>query len=379
MVWLLLILVAFWRIFLFNFPLVIKSQLFFLNKDIIIYGNIFFNINNLIRKKAIYMWKVLKFLQKNLIWSIPLFMILGLVVGSQFPVIFLKSWIVPLTFLMVYPMMVSMNMKQLLNKGGNKVQITALIINFLVTPFIGYAIGKLVFPDQPLIALGLLLACLLPTSGMTISWTGFAKGNVPAAVKMTIIGLIVGSLITPLYLKFLMGTVVSISMVEIFTQIVFIVFLPLVAGYLTQIFLKKSFGVEKFESNYKPKFPLISTIGVLGIVFVSMALKASSILANPVVLLYYFIPLIVLYAINFFISTMVGKLLFNRGDGIALVYGTVMRNLSIALAIAMGVFGEKGSEIALVIALAYIIQVQAAAWYVKFTDRIFGGNIALED
>ncbi|MDD2371668.1 MAG: bile acid:sodium symporter [Firmicutes bacterium] len=325
------------------------------------------------------MWKVLKFLQKNLIWSIPLFMILGLVVGSQFPVIFLKSWIVPLTFLMVYPMMVSMNMKQLLNKGGNKVQITALIINFLVTPFIGYAIGKLVFPDQPLIALGLLLACLLPTSGMTISWTGFAKGNVPAAVKMTIIGLIVGSLITPLYLKFLMGTVVSISMVEIFTQIVFIVFLPLVAGYLTQIFLKKSFGVEKFESNYKPKFPLISTIGVLGIVFVSMALKASSILANPVVLLYYFIPLIVLYAINFFISTMVGKLLFNRGDGIALVYGTVMRNLSIALAIAMGVFGEKGSEIALVIALAYIIQVQAAAWYVKFTDRIFGGNIALED
>lgn len=54
-----------------------------------------------------------------------------------------------------------------------------------------------------------------------------------------------------------------------------------------------------------------------------------------------------------------------------IVYGTVMRNLSIALAIAMGVFGEQGSEIALVIALAYIIQVQAAAWYVKFTDRIF--------
>jgi hypothetical protein len=28
--------------------------------------------------------------------------------------------------------------------------------------------------------------------------------------------------------------------------------------------------------------------------------------------------------------------------------------------------------IALIIAMAYIIQVQAAAWYVRLTDRIFG-------
>ena len=34
--------------------------------------------------------------------------------------------------------------------------------------------------------------------------------------------------------------------------------------------------------------------------------------------------------------------------------------------------GEQGSEIALIIAMAYIIQVQAAAWYVKLTDRILG-------
>jgi ACR3 family arsenite transporter len=52
-----------------------------------------------------------------------------------------------------------------------------------------------------------------------------------------------------------------------------------------------------------------------------------------------------------------------------------MRNLSIALAIAMGVFGAKGAEVALLISLAYIVQVQAAAWYVKFTDRLFGASV----
>jgi ACR3 family arsenite efflux pump ArsB len=317
------------------------------------------------------MWQILKFLQKNLIWSIPGFMTLGLIFGSLFQAGFLKTWIVPLTFLMVYPMMVSMNMKELLNKGGNKVQVTAIIINFGITPFIGYFLGRIFFPDRPLAAMGLLLTCLLPTSGMTISWTGFAKGNISAAIKMTIIGLIVGSLATPLYLKALMGTVISISMGEIFMQIIFIVFLPMTAGYLTQIFIKKKYGIEQYEKKYKPKFPLLSTVGVLGVVFVSMGLKAKTILSDPMVLLYYLFPLAVLYSVNFLISTIIGRKFFDKGTGIALVYGTVMRNLSIALAIAMGVFKEQGAEIALIIAIAYIIQVQAAAWYVKFTDSIF--------
>ncbi len=45
-----------------------------------------------------------------------------------------------------------------------------------------------------------------------------------------------------------------------------------------------------------------------------------------------------------------------------------MRKLSVALAIAINAFDERGTDVA----LAYTIQVQSAAWYVKFTDRIFG-------
>ena len=103
-----------------------------------------------------------------------------------------------------------------------------------------------------------------------------------------------------------------------------------------------------------------------------MALKAESIIAQPVLLLKYALPLALLYLANYTISTILGKWLLNREDGIALVFGTVMRNLSIALAIAMTAFGKAGSDIALIIALAYIIQVQTSAWYVKFTPGIFG-------
>jgi len=103
-----------------------------------------------------------------------------------------------------------------------------------------------------------------------------------------------------------------------------------------------------------------------------MALKAKTIFSDPLMLLNIFLPLLLLYISNFMISTIIGKLFFNRGDAIALLYGSVMRNLSIALAIAMTAFGKEGSDIALVISLGYVIQVQMGAWVVKFTEQIYG-------
>ncbi len=85
-----------------------------------------------------------------------------------------------------------------------------------------------------------------------------------------------------------------------------------------------------------------------------------------------FKPLLIIYAVNYSLGTLVGKLFFVRGNAIALVYGTVMRNLSIALALAINAFGEMGAAAALVIVASYVIQVQSAAWYVKCTDVIFG-------
>ncbi|RPE62862.1 ACR3 family arsenite efflux pump ArsB [Tibeticola sediminis] len=318
------------------------------------------------------MWTILNWLQKNLIWSIPLAMLAGLAFGQVTDPAFLRAAILPLTFLMVYPMMVTMNVRELFKPGGARLHGVVQAINFIVMPAIGYAMGVLFYADEPMIRLALLLTALLPTSGMTISWTGFAKGNVPAAVKMTVVGLILGSLLAPLYLKVLLGAAVEIPVLQVFIQIALIVFLPLLLGSLTQNWLVGRYGESRFHQQIKPKFPPFSTLGVLGIVFVSMALKSHDIFAHPTLLPRLLGPLLLLYAINFGISTLVAKALFPRGDAIALVYGTVMRNLSIALAIAMGVFGAQGADAALLIALAYIVQVQGAAWYVKLTDRLFG-------
>jgi ACR3 family arsenite efflux pump ArsB len=322
------------------------------------------------------MWKFLLSINKKLFVAIPVMMLLGFLFGkgvNQETVKSLKTLIMPLTFLMVYPMMVTLNIKHLKEGIKNvKLQVLTQAINFGIVPFLAYGLGLYFFPDNHYMALGLLLASLLPTSGMTISWTGFAKGNMGAAINMTVIGLTLGSLATPFYVKMLMGAKVDMDMVMVVKQIAYIVFIPMALGYVTRSFFLKKYGPQEFKKTWAPRFPSLSTVGVLGIVFVAIALKAQQLSQDPAVLWKILQPLFVLYAANFIVGTVVGRLLFSRGDAIALVYGTVMRNLSIALALAINAFGAQGADAALVIAVSYIIQVQAAAWYVKFTDLFFG-------
>jgi ACR3 family arsenite efflux pump ArsB/nucleotide-binding universal stress UspA family protein len=318
------------------------------------------------------MWKFLGAITKNLTIAIPVMMVSGFLFGILWDASFLKGFIIPFTFLMVYPMMVNLNIQKVFEGGDLKSQVLTQVINFGIIPFLAYFVGLIFFKTSPYMALGLLLAGLVPTSGMTISWTGFAKGNLEAAVKMTVIGLALGSVATPFYVKFLMGASIEINFIKIMQQIVIIVFVPMMAGYLTRKLLVNKYGPKGFKENIGPKFPALSTLGVIGIVFIAMALKAKGIAASPGMLLYILAPLTIIYAFNYVLSSVVGKLFLSRGDAIALVYGSVMRNLSIALAIAINAFGKEGASAALVVAVAYIIQVQSAAWYVKFTDKIFG-------
>jgi len=321
------------------------------------------------------MWTLLKRINQNLVTAIPVMMLLGFGYGTLCDPAFLKNLIVPLTFLMVYPMMVTLNVRRVFSGGDGRAQLLSQLINFGIIPFLAYGVGRLFFQDQPYMVLGLLLAGLVPTSGMTISWTGFAGGNTAAAVKMTVIGLTLGSIATPFYVKFLLGAAIRVDLLAVVQQILVIVFLPMALGFATQQALIRRYGQQTFQTRMAPRFPGLSTLGVLGIVFVAMSLKARAIAGAPDLLLAILAPLALVYTANYLLSTFLGRLLLTRDDAIAMVYGTVMRNLSIALAIAINAFGPQGSTAALVVAMAYIIQVQSAAWYVKFTDRIYGTQV----
>ena len=191
------------------------------------------------------MFKILNLIKKNLIISILIAMVLGLLAGYFLEdVSWLKSTILPLTFMLVYPMMVTLKLESILQKTNVKLQVATQIINFVVFPLLAFVIGLIFFKEEPYFRLGLLLISLLPTSGMTISWTVMSKGNVNEAIRMVVIGLLLGALLSPLYITFFMGEAISVPITKIFTQIIVVVFVPLVLAFITQKLLKKKYGEE---------------------------------------------------------------------------------------------------------------------------------------
>ena len=103
------------------------------------------------------MWTVIAWLKNNLVWSIPIFMVAGLIFGAIVNPAFLKSAIIPLTFLMVYPMMINLQVQKVFSGGDIKVQLVTQVINFAVVPFVAYGLAMIFFWRSPLCRFGVAI------------------------------------------------------------------------------------------------------------------------------------------------------------------------------------------------------------------------------
>ncbi len=198
---------------------------------------------------------LLKHINDHLVIAIPAAMVLGFTYGTASDPVYLKRLIPVFTFLMVYPMMVTLQYQKVFEKCAYRTQGLTQLLNLAVIPLVGFLIGKFFFRDEPYMALGLLLAAVIPTSGMTVSWTSFARGNVEVAVKMMVIGLSLGSILAPFYVQLLLGAQVDVDAVRVLKKILQIVFIPMAAGFLTRQALLKRYGPGQFRDRIRPVFP----------------------------------------------------------------------------------------------------------------------------
>ncbi len=310
--------------------------------------------------------KLFFFPSNNLILSIPIVLVLGFIVGLYADTDFLKEYILVLTFAMIYPTMIGFKLKEAIQLSHMRPLVLSLIANFILIPPVAYILGGLLLAEKPEMFVGLIMISLFPTSGMTISWTMLSKGNVFAAIKITAISLLIGSFLAPWYLYFLAGKFIEVDVLQIFITIAQVVILPLILGSITFKLLLKKYSPEQFSEKIKPYLPAVSVWAMLFIVFISISMKSSVILSNPNILVEAVIVLFIFYIFNFTLSTLIARMTLEQKDGFAFLYGTVMRNLSIALGIAVASFSP---DTALVVTLAFIIQVQGAAWYGKLAPK----------
>lgn len=311
--------------------------------------------------KKLYRWP-----QKYIAYSVPFVLLLGFVIGVLIDTSSLQPTLLVATIIMIYATMIGFNFKELTSLTGGKILSFSIAINFLIIPVIAYLLGILLLKDHPIMFAGLALSALLPTSGMTISWTVLQRGNVASAVKLTIFGLIIGSVLAPWYLLAMVGQFVDINILETMRTILLVVFVPMILGQVTYKLILLRATPEQFNKKIKPNFGPLSIWAMLYVIFVSISTKASMIVNNLELIVIALLVLILFYAINFLVSTVFAVKFFNREDGIALVNGTVLRNLSIAIGLAATSFG---AEAALIVTLAFIVQQQGIVNYARIAMK----------
>ncbi|MEF8779205.1 MAG: bile acid:sodium symporter [Haloferacaceae archaeon] len=320
-------------------------------------------------------------IKENLIRVVVASLFAGLVVGQVVgpgTKAALQSAVLPVLFLMIYPMMINIDLQEVLNvRRHARVVLASLLLNFGFAPVIAVGLARLFFGGTPEYAVGLYFIALIPTSGMTAAWTGLAGGDLEGALVAMAVNLLAAVVLLPLYLSALLEQGVGFDPAALYRQLALIVAIPMVAGNLTRRYLLRRYGQSRFEA-LKPTFGGLSSFGVVLIVVIAMAMRSGEILADPVASGLVVVPLVLFYALVLGAGSAVGRLLLDDPGEVALVYATSMRNLSIAIAIAAAP-GFPPASAVLPIALAYVLQPPLGAVYMQYRRDVVERGLTVRE
>ncbi len=273
---------------------------------------------------------------------------------------------------MIYPMMVNLRLAELKNSARQwKPLSVALLMGLLIAPLLMYGLiylVGLVFPISPKLALGLLLAVVVPCSSMSIAYTGLSEGNLELATIIVAISFLLAIIVVPLWLKvFASAYHVNISIWLLVITIIEVIIVPLILGITTRSIITKKSGEKGFQ-KIKPLFPSISLIGMYLIVFLIFMEKAKLIASKPIVVAVAIIPIIIYYITAIvFLTFFNKKIKIGYKEHMAITFTSVGKNEGTAMAIAMA---AGMGLMAIPPAIVPIIQIPMLVGYLKISRVI---------
>ncbi len=255
----------------------------------------------------------------------------------------LSRLIVPLLQLIMFGMGAQMSFKDFtgivrMPKGV----ILGIVAQFTIMPLVAFTISRIYdFPTE--IAAGIILIGCVPSGLASTVMSFLARANVPLAVTLAAITTLLSPFITPVLMKFLAGTLVEVNPWVMMLDILNMIILPIVAGFIFNLFLNKDTERRSMITQLL-LFPIVMIL--TGLVYIK-ARDAS--MAEFVV---YFLKMMGW----FYVLPIVGALLFKlafKGD--KKIMDTILSYISmIGIAVIVIVITAAGRESLLVVGFALI-------------------------
>ncbi|CAK7028028.1 MAG: hypothetical protein KER_01140 [Kerstersia gyiorum] len=125
--------------------------------------------------------------------------------------------------------------------------VLAVVLNFAVVPWLGYAIARLVLPGQPLLMLGLAIYFMAPCTDWFLGFTRLANGNVALGTALIPLNMAMQLLLYPAYLPLFAGQDVMVSAGMPWITLWQWFLLPLVVAVLLHQGLRRFLGDGRFQ------------------------------------------------------------------------------------------------------------------------------------
>lgn len=267
--------------------------------------------------------------------------LLGLCLGIFTPLGGISTGFVELfLMLLLCILFISVDFTSLKKSFGNiPYTVTSLCINFIISPMLAYAIGKLFFADSIAIRMGLLMLLVTPCTDWYLVFTGLSKGNVELNLSILPLNLILQIVLLPVYLSVFLGSEITMDTAHMLYSILFVLCIPFIASLIYKMCTKNNVALQEKFAEHSDNLQLLFLCLAVIVMF---ATEGESILQNLLLILHLLVPLLCFFVLIFFIAQGVGRLLkFKKQDIIALNFTTLARNSPLALAIAVATFPDQ--------------------------------------
>ncbi len=282
-------------------------------------------------------------IKKRLYLYVAVDFLLALATGLQFDV--QKMNIKPISlfavFLMLYPMLTGMAVEKVKKAGRNgKLILLTLTFAFFVASGTAFVISRTILAGYPELALGMILVGAIPCSNMLIGWSGIADASVEDALVIAVIGLLLIPFISPFIVRLSGGPLLPIDTTAVMLNLLAYILIPLLLGYFTRREIIRRKG-QPYFMHIKQYFPGVSALGILLIVFFSVAKVAPKVTHHPIVFLLVATGLFTYYIIQTTLSVLAARLFkLNYAQGMILILGATASSQAISLALAATLFGS---------------------------------------
>ena len=335
--------------------------------------------------------KGINFFEKYLTIWVLLCMAAGILIGKFLPGIpkFLQKFeyahtsipIAILIWVMIYPMMMKVDFKSILNVRKNpQGLLVSTGTSWLIKPFLMFGLATFFFyvVFKNLISAelakdyvtGAVLLGAAPCTAMVFVWSSLTMGD-PAhtLVQVAINDLLIIFLFVPIVSLLLGLSNVFVPWDVLFFSIGMFVAVPMVAGIFTRWLVIKKKGKDFFHEKFLPKFDGITTIGLLLTLILIFTFQGDAILGSPLHVGLIAVPLILQNVITALFAYLMCKWLkqpHNIAAPAALIGASDFFELSVAVAITL--FGAT-SPVVLVTVVGVLTEVPVMLMLVKFVNK----------